>query len=136
MRDVIPLMDQITEMDGIFNDSSPKPVLHCKLFEDNNGALELAKSPRYRPRMKHIAIKYHHFREHVKLGKVSINAIDTSEQIADIFTKGLPSISFDYLQYKLLGWKDIRILEGVLQYRHFTTNYRTFKYVILIIYNI
>lgn len=104
MRDVIPLIDQITEMDGIFNDSSPKPILHCKLFEDNNGALELAKSPRYRPRTKHIAIKYHHFREHVKLGKVSINAIDTSEQIADIFTKGLPSISFAYLRYKLLGW--------------------------------
>jgi hypothetical protein len=104
MRDVIPLMDQITEMDGIFNDNSPKPVLHCKLFEDNNGALELAKSPRYRPRTKHIAIKYHHFGEHVKLGKVSINAIDTSEQIADIFTKGLPSISFEYLRYKLLGW--------------------------------
>lgn len=104
MRDVIPLMDQIAEMDGIFNDKSPKPVLHCKLFEDNNGALELAKSPRYRPRTKHIAIKYHHFREHVKLGKVSINAIDTTEQIADIFTKGLPTISFDYLRYKLLGW--------------------------------
>ena len=38
MRDVIPLIDQIDEMDGIFNDDSPKPILHCKLFEDNNGA--------------------------------------------------------------------------------------------------
>ena len=104
MRDIIPLIDQIDEMDGIFNDYSPKPILHCKLFEDNNGALELAKSPRYRPRTKHIAIKYHHFREHVKLGKVSINPIDTKEQIADIFTKALPTITFDYLRYKLLGW--------------------------------
>ena len=39
------------------------PNVHCKLFEDNNGALELAKAPRYRPRTKHIAVKYHHFRE-------------------------------------------------------------------------
>lgn len=104
MRDVLPLMDRIDEMDGIFGDTSPKPILHCTLFEDNNGALELATTPRYRPRTKHIAIKYHHFREHVKLGKVSIQPIDTKEQIADIFTKALPSPAFAFLRYKLLGW--------------------------------
>ena len=104
MRDVIPLMDRINEMDGIFGDTSPKPLLHCTLFEDNNGALELATSPRYRPRTKHIAIKYHHFREHVKLGKVSIKPIDTKEQIADIFTKALPGPTFTFLRCKLLGW--------------------------------
>jgi hypothetical protein len=104
MRDVLPLMDRIDEMDGIFGDKSPKPNIHCTLFEDNNGALELATAPRYRPRTKHIAIKYHHFREHVKLGKVSIKSIDTKEQIADIFTKALPGPTFAFLRYKLLGW--------------------------------
>jgi hypothetical protein len=34
----------------------------CKLFEDNSGAMTLAKSPAMRPRTKHINVKYHHFR--------------------------------------------------------------------------
>lgn len=103
MRDVIPLMDQISEMDKIFETSSPKVRLHCTLFEDNNGALELAMKPRYRPRTKHIAIKYHHFREHVTKGLVTIKPIDTTEQISDQFTKGLQEGTFKYLRYKLVG---------------------------------
>jgi hypothetical protein len=104
MRDVIPFVDLVKELDEIIGNASPKVKLHCTLFEDNNGALELAKTPRYRPRTKHIAIKYHHFREHVKNGTVSIKAIDTKEQIADQFTKGLQSAIFKYLRFKLLGW--------------------------------
>jgi hypothetical protein len=104
MRDIIPFMDRMNELDGIFGDDSPKPNIHCTLFEDNNGALELAKSPRYRPRTKHIAIKYHHFREHVTKGKVSIKPIDTKQQIADIFTKALPAPIYAYLRYRLMGW--------------------------------
>ena len=89
MRDVIPFVEQVKEMDVIIGNDSPKVKLHCTLFEDNNGAIELANAPRYRPRTKHIAIKYHHFREHVKNGMVSIKAIDTGEQIADQFIKVL-----------------------------------------------
>ena len=104
MRDVIPFLDQTQEMESIYGHDKECPVIHCKLFEDNNGALELAREPRYRPRTKHIAIKYHHFREHVKTGRISINAIDTTEQIADQFTKGLSKGVFEYLCYKLMGW--------------------------------
>ena len=81
-----------------------KPCVKCTLFEDNNGALELAKSPKYRPRTKHIATKYHHFRQHVENGEIIIEAIDTAEQIADQFTKGLPEPTFRFLRKKLLGW--------------------------------
>ena len=104
MRDIIPLMDRVKEMELIFNQDQERPIIHCTLFEDNNGALELAKAPRYRPRTKHIGIKYHHFREHVKRGLVSIEPIYTREQIADQFTKGLPTVTFEYLRFKLLGW--------------------------------
>ena len=104
MRDIIPLQDQMKELNGIFGEKDITPNVHCTLFEDNNGALELAKAPRYRPRTKHIAIKYHHFREHVKKGLVTISAIDTKEQIADQFTKGLQPAVYEYLRLKLLGW--------------------------------
>ena len=51
-----------------------------------------------------IAIKFHHFRRFVHDGTILINSIDTTEQIADIFTKPLPEKSFCYLREKLMGW--------------------------------
>ena len=104
MRDLIPFVDQVNELSKIFGENAPEIELHCTLFEDNNGALELATKPRYRPRTKHIAIKYHHFREKVQKGLISIKAIDTREQIADQFTKRLQVGIFQYLRSKLLGW--------------------------------
>jgi hypothetical protein len=104
MRDVIPLIDLIRETDQVYGKTTEKPELKCTLFEDNNGALNLAAAPRYRPRTKHIAIKYHHFREHIKNGTVTVSAIDTKDQIADQFTKGLQVSIFKFLRTKLLGW--------------------------------
>ena len=67
----------------------PTPEIHSKVWEDNKGALSLAQKGKFSPRTKHIAIKYHHFREHVHKGIVSIHEIDTKKQTADIFTKPL-----------------------------------------------
>ena len=75
-----------------FKDKSP--TIHCTIFEDNMGCMDLVKTPRMRPRTKHIALKYHHFRSSVKLGSVSIQYIETHDQIADIFTKALTILSF------------------------------------------
>ena len=79
-------------------------ITHSTIFKDNNGALELTRAPKYRPRTKHIAIKYHHFRDHVKNKMIRIEAIHTKEQIADIFTKPLDKQQFEYLRNKLIGW--------------------------------
>jgi hypothetical protein len=46
MRDLIPLLDQIKEMDIVYGSNTSKPIVKCTLFEDNNGALELATRPR------------------------------------------------------------------------------------------
>jgi hypothetical protein len=105
LRDVIPLMNLIEELRKAGFDYSPmKPRIYCKAFEDNSGALELAKAPKLRPRTKHINIKYHHFREFVKDGKVELYKIGTEEQEADLLTKGLPESTFIYLRKKIMGW--------------------------------
>ena len=77
--------------------------MKCKVLEDNNGAIELAKAPKILPRTKHIALKYHHFREHVRKSLIEINLIDTLEQVADIFTKALSFPMFNYLRKKMMG---------------------------------
>ena len=78
--------------------------MKCKLFTDNNGAIKLAKAPKIHPRTKHIALKYHHFWEHIQKGLIKINPIDTLEQVADIFTKALPFLIFDYPRKNMMAW--------------------------------
>jgi len=76
-----------------FNNTKPK--VHCTVFEDNEGAIEIANVPKMRPRTKHLNLKYHHFREEVKKGTISIYHVSTKDQMADIFTKPLVGIATD-----------------------------------------
>ena len=104
MRDVIPMMQILEEIQKFMDIPIQKPNVKCTVFEDNNGALELAKAPKMRPRTKHIALKYHHFRSHVQAGKIDIQPIDTCQQQADIFTKPLSRELFESLRQMLCGW--------------------------------
>jgi hypothetical protein len=79
-------------------------AIHCKIFEDNSGAIEMAKVPKMRPRTKHLNIKYHHFCQHVQSGLLSIHAIKTEDRIADIFTKPLDEITFQTHRKQINGW--------------------------------
>jgi hypothetical protein len=81
-------------------------ILHSTVFEDNNGALALATSPKMTPRTKHIAVKYHHFRSKIGPDKgIIIQRIDTNEQKTNIFTKGLGAQQFAYIRKLVMGWK-------------------------------
>eukprot|EP00957_Ditylum_brightwellii_P195703 14910889-Ditylum_brightwellii.AAC.1 len=63
MREAIPMIDLLNEVkESIRVLEDPKVDFKCKVFEDINGSIELAKCPRIRPRTKHIGIKYHHFK--------------------------------------------------------------------------
>ncbi|GAX17700.1 hypothetical protein FisN_10Lu419 [Fistulifera solaris] len=85
------------------NLSRDKPIVHCTAFEDNNGAIELSKASRMKPRTKHINIKYHHFRSHIGT-TITISKIDTKDQLADIGTKPLIASIFQPLRRRLIGW--------------------------------
>ena len=104
MREVIPFMGLLKEISSTFGLISRRPVFKCTVWEDNNSCITVAKSPKFTPRTKHIAIKYHHFRSFVADGSIVINPIDTSEQLADILTKPLGYKSFSYLRKQLMGW--------------------------------
>lgn len=88
---------------GFVFDSAP-PQVHCKVFEDNVGALTMAQTPKMRPRTKHLNIKYHHFREAVEDGTVSIHSIGTADQQADILTKPLGNVLFVKFRKLIMGW--------------------------------
>ena len=58
------LADKITileEMSKYHQLSTIKPKLYLKVYEDNVGAIETANNHKYRPRIKHLNIRLHHF---------------------------------------------------------------------------
>jgi hypothetical protein len=105
LRELIPLMELVKEVrhHGIDVDYIP-PVVHCKVFEDNSGAIEMARLPKIRPRTKHINNTYHHFREYVDRGEITILSIPTEDQPADMLTKPLSLEAFLKHRRFLLGW--------------------------------
>jgi len=104
LRDVIPIMELMDELkDRGYELISTEPKVYCKAFEDNSGALEIARLPKMRPRTKAINVIYHHFREYVRLGLISIYPISTDDQVADIFTKPLTQNPFVRHRVKICG---------------------------------
>ena len=66
LREVIPIMHFLRKISVVIDIPECNKLMKCTAFEDNNGALEMAKTPKMRPRTKHIAIKYHHFCTHIQ----------------------------------------------------------------------
>ncbi|KAJ3701279.1 hypothetical protein LUZ61_004984 [Rhynchospora tenuis] len=71
---------------------------------DNKSAIELAKNPVHHERSKHIDIRFHFIREHVKDGDVELTHVASREQVADIFTKPLGVELFNRFK-KMLGMR-------------------------------
>jgi hypothetical protein len=105
LRDAIPIMELLKEMKRKkFPIRSTIPNVHCKVFEDNSGALEMANVHKTRPRTKHLNVKLHHFRDYVTRKEISINPIDTSMQLADYLTKAVNWVTLTRLRPLVMGW--------------------------------
>ena len=79
-------------------------IPQSKVFEDNAACLKFATAPKMSPRTKHIAVPYHFFRSKVEDLQIKLFAIDTKQQLADQFTKGLPVDKFENDRKALMGW--------------------------------
>ena len=70
----------------------------------------MAKNPKFRPRTKHLNIKYHHFRSWIAQegedtsGKIQIYAIQSSNQQADMLTKAVDQARFVKFRGLVCGW--------------------------------
>lgn len=82
-------------------------VNQIQMMEDNQSAICMATNPRFHGRTKHIDLKYHFVRDHVKKGDVVINYCPTEDMVADILTKSLPAPRFQNLR-RLLGVRELR----------------------------
>ena len=76
--------------------------MHC----DSNSAIKIAANPVFHERTKHLEIDLHFVREKILNGVVRTVKVDSANQIADIFTKGL-DISQHHSLVGKLGMIDI-----------------------------
>jgi hypothetical protein len=62
----------------------------------------LSPNPIFHGRAKHIKVRHHFLRDHVKKGDIEMKYIDTERQLADIFTKPLDVTHFASLRGNLV----------------------------------
>ena len=55
----------------------------------------------FHEKSKHIEIKYHYIRDMVQRGLVKLQYVVTGEHIADVLTKPLARLKFEYFREKL-----------------------------------
>jgi hypothetical protein len=83
----------------------PSKVPPSTVYEDNAGCVVLATADdQYRPRTKHISIKWMHFKDHVRSGAIRVEKVDTALNWADLLTKPLTRVKFEGLRFMLMGW--------------------------------
>ncbi len=73
--------------------------MRVSVHEDNLGALVLAETlpPQFTPRSKYYTTKTIWFCEEINRRGIKLLKIETSEQLGDMFTKGLAKPTFEYL---------------------------------------
>jgi hypothetical protein len=125
MRDLIPIREILKEIlevvfdraddvkytthsrafEDIKDGNQDTPLIpKSKVYEDNEACLKFARMAKLSPRTKHIGVPYHWFRTKVESLEIEILPIDTNDQLADQFTKGLVYDKFVRARNILMGW--------------------------------
>nr|GEX11584.1 retrovirus-related Pol polyprotein from transposon TNT 1-94 [Tanacetum cinerariifolium] len=90
---VLWMQTQLTDYGFHFN----KIPIYC----DSKSAIAVSCNLVQHSRTKHIAVRYHFIKEHVDKGTNELYFVKTDYQLADIFTKALPTDHFNYLVCRL-----------------------------------
>ncbi|KAM1792474.1 hypothetical protein ACFX12_036326 [Malus domestica] len=70
------------------------PLTPPKLWCDNISALAVASNPVYQARMRHVEVDYHYVREKVTRNELVVGYVSSTDQLADLLTKGLSTARF------------------------------------------
>lgn len=94
VREVIWIRQLAKEVDDKFDGPT---LIWC----DNQSTIKLAESEAYRPRTKHIDIRFHHTREKIDNKTITIEFCPTGEMTADSLTKSVTREKTQLCNYKM-----------------------------------
>jgi hypothetical protein len=99
MRELIPIMDMVQSLAVAVGIPARDVNMRVSVCEDNSGALVLAETlpPQFTLGSKYYATKTILFCEEINKRGIKLLKIETSEQLGDMFTKGLAKPTFEYL---------------------------------------
>lgn len=72
------------------------PIKPITIYCDNQSAIELSKSDGYKPRTKHLDIRYHYIRDLLKQGLIKVEFLPTEKMVADSLTKAVTKEKTDF----------------------------------------
>lgn len=75
-----------------------------KVFCDNQSTIKLAASDAFRPRTKHIDIRYHHLRDKIEKGLFEVEYLPTERMAADSLTKAVTIEKFEMCRNAMGIW--------------------------------
>jgi hypothetical protein len=64
---------------------------------DNQRCIKMTENPVFHDRLKHIEIHYHYICDMVQRGALNLQYISMDEQVADVLTKPLSRVKFEYI---------------------------------------
>jgi hypothetical protein len=82
---------------GLFNLDMESTVILC----DNQSCIKMMKNLVFHDKSKHIEIWYHYICDMVQRGDVKLQYVGIDEKVADVLTKPLSHVKFEYFQDKL-----------------------------------
>lgn len=93
----VSLSEAVTEIifiTSLIQDVFQKECKPVKIYEDNSGALAIAKYGNFTKNSKHIEVHYHYVHENVKNKNIDVVKVSSENNVSDIFTKSLGNIKF------------------------------------------
>lgn len=76
-------------------------VKSTDVYEDNSGAIDIAKYGNFTKNSKHIEVHYHYVHKNVKENVINIVKVNSEDNISDIFTKALCKEKCEKFRYTL-----------------------------------
>ena len=71
------------------------------IYCDNQSCVKLSKNLVFHDKSNHMKIKYHYITDMVQRGAVKLLYVAMDEHIADVLTKPLARVKFEYFREKL-----------------------------------